>query len=50
MSQFFSKTSTVVVLLILVGGAVVYFGMKANKTAEAAEPATATATATEGKA
>ena len=48
MSQFFSKTSTVVVLLILVGGAVVYFGMKANKTAEAAEPVTATAT--EGKA
>ena len=39
MKDLFSKTSTVVVLLILVGGAVIYFGMKANKKAEAAEPA-----------
>ena len=39
MKDLFSKTSTVVILLILVGGAVVYFGMKANKKAEAAEPA-----------
>ena len=39
MKDLFSKTSTVVVLLILVGGAVIYFGMKANKKVEAAEPA-----------
>ena len=38
MKDLFSKTSTVVILLILVGGAVVYFGMKANKKAEAADP------------
>ena len=39
MKDLFSKTSTVVVLLILVGGAVIYFGMKANKKAETSEPA-----------
>ena len=39
MKDLFSKTSTGGVLLILVGGAVIYFGMKANKKVEAAEPA-----------
>ena len=39
MKDLFSKTSTVVVLLILVGGAVIYFGVTANKKVEAAEPA-----------
>ena len=37
MKDLFSKTSTVVVLLILVGGAVIYFGMKANKKVEASD-------------
>ncbi|MCB9071471.1 MAG: hypothetical protein H6543_03290, partial [Prevotellaceae bacterium] len=37
MKDLFSKTSTVVVLLILVGGAVIYFGMKANKKAETSD-------------
>lgn len=32
MKDLFSKTSTVVVLLILVGIAVVYYGKKANST------------------
>lgn len=39
MKDLFSKTSTVVILLILVGGAVVYFGLKANKKEGAADPA-----------
>ncbi len=39
MSQFFSKTSTVVLMLVIVGGLVVYFGMNKSKKAEATEAA-----------
>ena len=40
MSQFFSKTSTVVWMLIIVGGLVVYFGMNKTKKAEAPKATT----------